>query len=89
MDNEILTFTVEEAAKRLGIGRNAAYNAIKANQLPHIIIGHRILVPRVQLEKLLIGETEIIQKAETPADSSGPAKKKPEIEDMSGHNDGP
>ena len=47
------TLSVEEAAKRLGIGRNQAYAAAKAGELPTIHIGRRILVPTAALDRLL------------------------------------
>jgi excisionase family DNA binding protein len=47
------TFTVEEAGAILGIGRNAAYEAVKTGQVPAIRIGKRLLVPRTELDKLL------------------------------------
>ncbi len=50
------TMTVEEAARTLGIGRNAAYQAAKTGEIPTIRIGKRILVPRVKLELMLNGE---------------------------------
>ena len=53
MDEERLTLTVNEAAKLLGIGRQLAYDRIKAGQIPAIKIGRRLLVPRRALEKLL------------------------------------
>ena len=49
-----LTFTVVEAATLLGIGRNSAYEAIKAGILPSVQIGRRILIPRAALERLLL-----------------------------------
>jgi len=39
------TITVEQAAKRLKIGRNTAYEAVKRAEIPSIRIGRRILVP--------------------------------------------
>jgi excisionase family DNA binding protein len=48
-----LTMTVGEAAKRLGIGRNGAYEAARNGQIPTIQIGKRILVPVVALEQKL------------------------------------
>jgi excisionase family DNA binding protein len=48
-----MTYTVEEAAKLLRIGRNQAYEAAKSRELPTIRIGKRILVPRVALEQML------------------------------------
>lgn len=54
-DNELTraTLTVDEAAKRLGIGRNQAYEAVKRAEIPCIKIGRRLLVPRAALEKML------------------------------------
>jgi excisionase family DNA binding protein len=47
------TVTVEEAAKALGIGRAAAYDAVKRGEIPAIRIGRRVVVPRSGLERLL------------------------------------
>jgi len=47
------TITVEETAKRLGIGRNSAYEATKRGDIPSIRIGRRILVPTKALDNLL------------------------------------
>ena len=54
---ERLTFTVPEAGKRVGLGRNAAYKAARRGEIPTIRIGRKILVPILRLEKLLNGET--------------------------------
>jgi excisionase family DNA binding protein len=51
--DERLTFTVEEAAKRLGISRNFAYRAVSRGEIPSVRIGRRLLVPKAALEKLL------------------------------------
>jgi excisionase family DNA binding protein len=53
MDPKRLTITVDEAAQKLGICRNAAYAAVKSGELPSIKIGRRVLVPLVALEKML------------------------------------
>ncbi|MDA0338378.1 MAG: helix-turn-helix domain-containing protein, partial [Proteobacteria bacterium] len=37
------TLTITETAKRLGIGRSAAYEAARTGQIPTIKIGKRIL----------------------------------------------
>jgi excisionase family DNA binding protein len=50
------TLTIVEAANRLGIGRNQAYEAAASGQLPTIRIGKRILVPVVALNRMLAGE---------------------------------
>lgn len=48
-----LTLTIGEAAKLLRIGRGAAYQAARNNQLPVIRLGRRRLVSRAALEALL------------------------------------
>lgn len=53
MEQQRLTLTVEETAKLLGIGRQLAYDRVKAGEIPVIKIGRRLLVPRRALEKLL------------------------------------
>jgi len=50
-----LTFTVEEAAKRLGLSRGLMYEAVRMGQVPSIRIGRRILIPRAALERMLQG----------------------------------
>lgn len=52
-DTERVTYTVPEAARRLGVGRNAAYSAVKRGELPAVKIGDRVLIPRVALEAWL------------------------------------
>ena len=49
------TITVDEAAKALGISRNAAYAGVRANEIPSIRIGRRVLVPKVAFERMLEG----------------------------------
>lgn len=50
--------TVEEARKRLRIGRNAVYDAIARKEIPSIRIGRKYLVPRVAFEAMLRGEAK-------------------------------
>lgn len=50
---ERATYSVDEAAARLGVGRNAAYEAIKRGELPALRIGRRLVVPRAALDRLL------------------------------------
>ena len=50
---EKLTFSVEEAAKLLVIGRNLCYEKVKTGEIPVLKIGRRLLVPKAALEKLL------------------------------------
>ena len=50
------TLTIEEAARRLGIGRNQCYQAAHRGDIPVIRIGERLLVPRAALDRMLGGE---------------------------------
>jgi excisionase family DNA binding protein len=43
---------IEEAAKLVGIGRSAAYEAAKTGQLPTVRFGRRLRVPRHALLSL-------------------------------------
>jgi excisionase family DNA binding protein len=47
------TISVEEAGRQLGIGRNTAYEAARAGQIPTIRIGKRLVVPVAAFERLL------------------------------------
>ena len=50
---ERLTLTVQETAKLLGLSRSLAYEAVRNGQIPSVKVGHRILIPRVALERML------------------------------------
>ena len=45
--------SVEEAGRKLGIGRAAAYAHAKAGHIPIIRLGIRMLVPKAALKRLL------------------------------------
>jgi excisionase family DNA binding protein len=47
------TVSVPESAQMLGISPNAAYEAIRRGELPHLRIGRRVVVPLAALAKLL------------------------------------
>ena len=53
LDDDKLTYTLAEAAKRLGISTWLAYEAVHRGELPVCRIGRRILVPRAALLRLL------------------------------------
>lgn len=53
MTEERQTFTVEQAARIMGIGRNSAYEAIRRGEIPVLRIGRRLLVPKKALEDML------------------------------------
>lgn len=52
-----LTLTIEEAAAILGVSRSTAYEAARSGELTAgvrvIRVGHRMLVPRVDIERVL------------------------------------
>jgi hypothetical protein len=51
------TLTIEEAGVEiLRLSRAAAYAAAQSGELPTVLIGRRLLVPRVALERMLAGE---------------------------------
>lgn len=64
---ERLTLTVPEAARMLGLSRNAAYAAARKGELPCIKIGERYMVPRSALEKLLGEKVELDQSVQGAA----------------------
>jgi excisionase family DNA binding protein len=64
------TVTVEEAGKRLGIGRKLAYAAAKSGELPTIKVGRRLLVPVHALDELVAAPVR------NPSTSSPPGKKR-------------
>lgn len=45
--------TVEDAAVALGIGRTAAYAAVKDGEIPSIRLGRRLVVPTAALRRML------------------------------------
>ena len=47
------TYTVPEAAEILGIGRTAAYQAVRTGDIPTVRIGRRLSVPVKALERPL------------------------------------
>lgn len=52
-DLERRVFTVEEAAKVIGIGRAAMYGAIKRREVDAVKIGRRLVVPGIAIARLL------------------------------------
>jgi excisionase family DNA binding protein len=53
LDDNRLTYTLAEAATRLGISTWLAYEAAHRGELPVCRIGRRMLVPRAALLRLL------------------------------------
>jgi excisionase family DNA binding protein len=56
MEIERKTLSLDEVAKALGVSRGSIYKAARNNELPTIKLGHRILVPKAALDRLLSGE---------------------------------
>ena len=67
---EKMTFTVEEAAKILGLGRSAAYQAAQRGDIPTLRIGRRLLVPTAGLEQMLGVTPGTLTEAGTKATSA-------------------
>lgn len=58
--------SVEEAADVCGIGRTAAYEAVRRGQLPSLRLGRRLFVPVTALLKLLGDATRTHAKVDLP-----------------------
>jgi excisionase family DNA binding protein len=52
------TYTIDEAARILGVGRNLVYRSAESGELARVAIriGRRVLIPREALHRLLAGE---------------------------------
>ena len=51
--DECLTITIPEAARRLGIGRNQGYECARRGEIPTIRLGKRMVVPLAAFEAML------------------------------------
>lgn len=49
------TYSVRDAAKVLGLGRNATYDLVKARKIRSLELGKKILIPIREIERLLAG----------------------------------
>lgn len=49
MSPEPLTYTVSQAAEALGVNRKSLYRLIRAGDVPHLLIGRCIRIPRAGL----------------------------------------
>jgi excisionase family DNA binding protein len=48
-----LAYSVPQAAALLGISRTHGYELVARDELAHVRLGRRVLIPRVALERLL------------------------------------
>jgi excisionase family DNA binding protein len=55
---ERVTMSIEEAAQKLGIGRNQAYEAARRGELPTINFGKRKLVPVAAFNRMLAQDND-------------------------------
>ena len=53
LDPERLAFSVDEAARVLGVSRDLMYDLVAQGRVPSVRLGRRIVVPRGALEDLL------------------------------------
>jgi len=51
--DERLVYDVPEAGAKLGLSRNASYDAAKRGEIPTIRLGRLLKVPRAALDKML------------------------------------
>ena len=52
------TYTVTETAEILGISRSSAYEAVRRGEIPSITVGHRIVVARTVVDRLIDGDAD-------------------------------
>ncbi|WP_100214062.1 hypothetical protein [Bradyrhizobium japonicum] len=53
LTNQRLTYSVPEAGRRAGLGRNAAYAAARRGEIPIIRFGSKLRVPAAKWDRLL------------------------------------
>ena len=67
-----LTLTVPEAAERLGVSPRTAYDWTATGRLPHVRVGHRVLVPVAALEQWVVDQTRGGEVGKTSSNSPPP-----------------
>jgi excisionase family DNA binding protein len=56
---QTLLLSVRDAARLLGMGRDATYGLIREGRLPAVHIGRRVLVPRAALERWVLEQAGV------------------------------
>lgn len=61
---EKLTYTVEEAAELLGIGRSLCYEMVRQSRIPSIKLGGKWIIPKEGVRKMLAeaGQGETVEQ---------------------------
>ena len=54
-ETERLVYTVPEAGALLNLGRSASYEAVRRKEIPVLVLGRRLVVPKAALMRLLEG----------------------------------
>lgn len=72
-NNQPLTLTVEQAAQVLGIGRSTAYELVRSDDLKHIRLRRRIVIPVAHLADRLGVDREAVWAVLAPAAEPEPA----------------
>lgn len=86
-----LTCTVEEAAAALGIGRSAAYAAVRRGEIPHLTFGRRVVVKVPALLELVGAQSnsEAVSATDTAAAHDCPSTPDGRTPQDHGHPDTP
>jgi excisionase family DNA binding protein len=63
MITEPLTVSVPEAGRLLGLSKDSAYQAARRGQIPTLLIGGRLLVPKRAIEHMLETASRIAERA--------------------------
>jgi excisionase family DNA binding protein len=69
-NRERLVYTVPEAGRLLGLGRNAAYDAAKRGDIPTLRVGRLLLVPKTPFHRML-GMTDTVTSTPTEMTDAG------------------
>lgn len=51
------TYSVREAAKVLGLGKNTTYDLVKAGKIRGLQLSKKIVIPKLEIERLLAGKS--------------------------------
>jgi len=61
------TISVEEAGRRLGVGRGLAYELARRGEIPALRLGRRLVVPEAALDLLLAADAGTARDDRTAA----------------------